>query len=109
MNLAYAMGTMPSGGGSGGMGGLGAFLPLILMFAVFYFLLIHPQRKKQKHHQQMLSELKRGDQIVTAGGMYGTIEGLTESVVKLKIAENVLIDVSRSAIAAKIGAPEPKG
>lgn len=109
MNLAYAMGTMPSGGGSGGMGGLGAFLPLILMFAVFYFLLIHPQRKKQKQHQQMLSELKRGDQIVTAGGMYGMIEGLTDTVIKLKIAENVLIDVSRSAIAAKIGGPEPKG
>ena len=108
MNLAYAMGPAPSGGG-GAMGGLGPFIPLILMFAVFYFLLIHPQRKKQKQHQKMLSELKRGDQIVTAGGIYGTVEGLTDTVVKLKIAEGVLIDLSRSAIGAKIGAPEPKG
>lgn len=108
MNLAYAMGPAPSGGG-GGAGGLAPFIPLILMFAVFYFLLIHPQRKKQKTHQQMLSQLKRGDQVVTAGGIYGTIEGLTDTVVKLKIADNVLIDLSRSAIAAKIGGPEPKG
>ena len=108
MNLAYAMGAPPSGGG-GGMGGLGAFLPLILMFGVFYFLLIHPQRKKQKQHQQMLTELKRGDQIITAGPIHATIEGLTDTVVKVKIADNVLIDIPRSAIAAKIGAPEPKG
>ncbi|MDH7498865.1 MAG: preprotein translocase subunit YajC [candidate division NC10 bacterium] len=108
MNLAYAMGPAPSGGG-GGAGGLAPFIPIILMFAVFYFLLIHPQRKKQKQHQHMLSELKRGDQIVTAGGIYGTIEGLTDTVVKLKIADNVLIDLSRSAIAAKVGGPEPKG
>jgi len=108
MNLAYAMGPAPSGGG-GGAGGLAPFLPIILMFAVFYFLLIHPQRRKQKQHQQMLSELKRGDQIVTAGPIHGTIEGLTDTVVKVKIADNVLIDIPRSAIAAKIGGPEPKG
>jgi preprotein translocase subunit YajC len=102
------MGPAPSGGGGAG-GGLGAFVPLILMFAIFYFLLIHPQRKKQKEHQKMLSELKRGDRVITAGGIHGTIEALTDTVVKLKIAENVLIDLSRSAIAAKVGGPEPKG
>jgi preprotein translocase subunit YajC len=108
MNLAYAMGMAPSGGG--GAGGLGAFIPLILMFVVFYFLLIHPQRKKQKQHQHMLADLKRGDQIVTMGGIHGIIEGLTDTVVKVKIADNVMVDISRSAIAAKIGGgPEPKG
>ena len=107
MNLAYAMGMAPSGGSGGG--GLAAFLPLILMFVVFYFLLIYPQRKKQKQHQHMLSELKRGDQVVVAGGIYGVIEGLTDAVVKVKVADNVLIDVARNAVAAKIGGPEPKG
>jgi preprotein translocase subunit YajC len=106
MNPAYAMGPAPSGGGGGG---LTAFLPLILMFVVFYFLLIYPQRKKQKQHQQMLTQLKRGDQVVVAGGIYGVIEGLTDTVVKVKVADNVLIDVARTAVAAKIGAPEPKG
>ena len=106
MNLAYAMGPAPSGGAGGG---LTAFLPLILMFVVFYFLLIYPQRKKQKQHQQMLAQLKRGDQVVVAGGIYGVIEGLTDTVAKVKVAENVLIDVARTAVAAKIGGPEPKG
>lgn len=107
MNLAYAMGPAPSGGSGGG--GLTAFLPLILMFVVFYFLLIYPQRKKQKQHQHMLSELKRGDQVVVAGGIYGVIEGLTDTVIKVKVADNVLIDVARTAVAAKVGGPEPKG
>ncbi len=107
MNLAYAMGPAPSGGSGGG--GLTAFLPLIVMFVVFYFLLIYPQRKKQKQHQHMLSELKRGDQVVVAGGIYGVIEGLTDTVIKVKVADNVLIDVARTAVAAKVGGPEPKG
>ena len=70
----------------------------ILIFAVFYFLLIRPQQKKAKEHQAYLANLKRGDKVITSGGIYGQITGLTESAVTLEVAENVRIKVSRSSI-----------
>ena len=76
MGIAYAMGGLPGGGGQGG--GFTAFIPLVLMFVVFYFLLIRPQQKKQRDIKEMLSSLKTGDQIVTSGGLYGTIIGFGE-------------------------------
>ncbi|MBN2382698.1 preprotein translocase subunit YajC [bacterium] len=89
----------PSGEGSSqGSGGLGMFLPMIIVFAIFYFLLIRPQTKKQKDHQTMLNELKRGDFVITSGGIYGTIVGLTDHIIHLKIADKVKISVSKSAI-----------
>jgi preprotein translocase subunit YajC len=93
---AYAMGGLGGGGGSQGMG---AFLPLILMFVVFYFLLIWPQQKKAKAHKQVLSNLQKGDNVVTASGIYGAITGITDTVVTLEIAEKVRIKVTRSSIA----------
>lgn len=90
------------GSASPGATGLEAviqFVPLILIFGIFYFLLIRPQQKKQQQHQQLLSELKRGDRIITTGGIYGTIEGLTDTTLQLKIANQVKITISRSAIA----------
>ena len=96
--LAYAMGT----GGSGSSGGEGAgfisFVPLLLMFAIFYFLLIRPQQKKAKEHQVYLSNLKKGDGVVTTGGLHGEITGLTDSVVTLEIADNIRVKVSRQHI-----------
>ncbi|GAK52079.1 YajC protein [Candidatus Moduliflexus flocculans] len=79
--------------------GIMSFMPLILIFVIFYFLLIRPQQKKQQQHQQMLQNLKRGDQIITSGGIYGTIESLDDKTVQLKIANQVKIKMSRSAIA----------
>ncbi len=102
-SVAYAMGGFPGGNG-GGSQGLTSFLPLILMFVVFYFLLIWPQQKKAKAHRQLLSNLKKGDEVVTASGIYGTITGITESVVTLEIAEKVRIKVSRSSIAGIVKA-----
>ncbi|MBI4495890.1 MAG: preprotein translocase subunit YajC [Deltaproteobacteria bacterium] len=96
-DVAYAMGGLPGGGG--GAGGLGSFLPLILMFVVFYFLLIWPQQKKAKAHRQLLSNLQKGDTVVTAAGIYGTITGLTDTVVTLEITEKVRIKVTRASIA----------
>jgi preprotein translocase subunit YajC len=88
------------GGAAGGPQALIAnFLPLVLVFAIFYFLLIRPQQKKQQQLQQMLGNLKRGDKVITTGGMYGTIEGLDEKTVQLKIASQVKVTMSRSAIA----------
>ncbi|NCC77641.1 MAG: preprotein translocase subunit YajC, partial [Clostridia bacterium] len=66
---------------------------------IFYFLLIRPQQKKAKEHQNYLANLKKGDKVITGGGIYGQIAGLTDKVVTLEIAENVRIKVSRSAIA----------
>ncbi len=101
MGIAHAAGGFPGGGGPGG--GLTAFIPLLLMFAVFYFLLIRPQQKKQRELREMLDSLKTGDQIVTSGGLYGTIIGFGEdNRVKVKIAENVKVDIARSAISGKI-------
>ena len=74
-------------------------LPLALMFLVFYFLLIRPQQKKAKQHQEFLKNLKRDDEVVTASGMYGTVSGLTDQVVTLEIAPNVKIKVDRFQIA----------
>lgn len=99
-DLAYAMGGAP-----GGAQGLGSFLPLILMFVVFYFLLIWPQQKKAKAHRQILSTLQKGETVITSSGIYGTITGLTDTVVTLEIAERVRIKVARSAIAGKVQSP----
>jgi preprotein translocase subunit YajC len=95
--LAHAMtgGT----GGTGGGGGFTTFLPLILMFAIFYFLLIRPQQKKAKTHKQMLSSVKKGDKVVSSGGLHGVITGVADDVVTMEIAPKVRVKVSRSSIA----------
>ena len=102
------MGT--GGGASGEGGGFGAFVPLILMFGIFYFLLIRPQQKKQKEHRGMIGNLKKGDRIVTSGGLHGRITGLTEAIVTLEIAEKVRVKVGRGNIAglAQSEAPQVK-
>ena len=97
IDIAYALGT--GGGSSGQSGGFGAFVPLILMFAIFYFLLIRPQQKKQKDHRQMISTLKKGDRVITSGGLYGRITGITDTVVTLEISEKVRVKVGRANIA----------
>jgi preprotein translocase subunit YajC len=93
--IAYAEGGSAL---TGGAGGFASFVPLILIFVVFYFLLIRPQQKKAKEHQQYLSNLKKGDKVITGGGIHGQITGLTDTVVTLEIAENVRIKVNRASI-----------
>ena len=97
-DLAYAMGTGGAGGGTSG-GGFGAFLPLIIIFAIFYFLLIRPQQKKAKQHKQLLSALKKGDRVVSSGGLHGLITGLSDDVVTMEISPKVRVKVSRASIA----------
>ena len=84
---------------AGGMGAIAQFVPLILIFVVFYFLLIRPQQKKAKEHQNYLANLKKGDKVITSGGIHGQIAGMTDNIVTLEIAENVRIKVNRGAIA----------
>jgi len=105
-DLVYAMGTGGSGGGSGGGGGLGAFLPLIIIFAIFYFLLIRPQQKKAKQHKLILSSLKKGDRVVSSGGLHGVITGLTDDLVTMEICPKVRVKVSRGSIAGVVGKAE---
>jgi len=80
-------------------GGFGAFLPLIIIFAIFYFLLIRPQQKKAKQHKQVLGSLKKGDRVVSSGGMHGVITGLTDDMVTMEISPKVRVKLSRSYIA----------
>jgi preprotein translocase subunit YajC len=74
-------------------------LPLVLIFGVFYFLLIRPQQKKLKQHQVMLNNLKRGDKVVTAGGVIGSVEGVDEAEVSVKVADSVVVRVQKNTIA----------
>lgn len=99
---AYAMAPPPQGGegaGPGGLGAIGGFLPLILIFVIFYFLLIRPQSKRAKEHKSMLDNLKKGEKVVTTGGIHGLIEDIDGDMLTVKIAENVKIKMSRSGVA----------
>jgi preprotein translocase subunit YajC len=88
--------------GIGGPGQMLSFLPLVLIFVVFYFLLIRPQQKKAKQHQEMLGKLKKNDEVMTSGGIYGKVVTLADNVVTLEVAPNVRIRVSRPQISTVI-------
>ncbi|WAC07483.1 MAG: preprotein translocase subunit YajC [Thermodesulfobacteriota bacterium] len=95
--IAYALGTAGNGGG-GQPAGLMQFLPLIIIFVIFYFLLILPQQRKIKKHRDFLKELEKGKTVVTSSGIHGKITGLTDNIVTLEIAPNVKIKVSRDQV-----------
>lgn len=101
MDIAYAMGPSPQGGGQGGAGGLlGSLVPLVLIFVIFYFLLIRPQQKKAKEHKNMINNLKKGDKIITSGGLYGVIESVGTNTVTIKAGENVKMKLGKAYVAA---------
>lgn len=83
---------------SGGAAAIANFLPIVAIGLVFYFLVIAPANKQRKKTAEMLSTLKKGDRVVTSGGIYGTIQGVEADAVYLKIADNVKVKVARSAI-----------
>lgn len=76
-----------------------SLMPLIFIFAIFYFLLIRPQQKKQKEHEKMISGLKKNDEVVTNGGIHGTIVNVKDTTFTLKIDENVKVEINKNAIA----------
>lgn len=92
---------MGQGGASGGQGagGFSAFVPIIIMFVIFYFLLIRPQQKKTKDHREMISNLKKGDRVITSGGVHGRITGVSDTTLTVEIADKVRIKLSRGNVA----------
>lgn len=93
-----------------GGGSLGMLVPMVLVFVLFYFLIIVPQRKRQRAVDEMLNNLKPGDKVVTSGGLYGQIVSVREDkrTVQLKVAENVRLEVARTAITGLQETPEQK-
>jgi len=91
-----------TGGQAGGAGGIAGFLPIIILFVIFYFLLIRPQQKKAKEHREMISNLKKGVRIITSGGIYGTIISIDDSTIGLETAEKVKIKITRGNVAAVV-------
>ena len=99
---AYAQST------GGGFGGMESLLPLVLIFVVFYFLLIRPQQKKQKIHREMLEALRRGDRVVTAGGIVGTITKASETELTVEISEGIKVKVMRGMISDVLAKTEAR-
>lgn len=75
-----------------------SFLPIIIVFLIFYFLLIRPMQKKQKEHREFLRNLKKGDRVITNGGLYGTVVSMEDDTLIIKLSENVKVRIARSAI-----------
>jgi len=78
------------------------FLPLIILFGIFYFLIIRPQQKQQKEHQEMLEALKKGDKILTTGGLYGEIAKVEEDFVKIKLNDTTIVKLDKAFITKKV-------
>ena len=107
--LQAQAGPPPAPGASGGGnpmaqlcgGQAGMFLPMVMIFVVFYFMLIRPQQKKQRELQEWIKSLKKGDEVVTTAGIIGKISGMTDAVITLEVQEKVRMKVLRSHIAGK--------
>jgi preprotein translocase subunit YajC len=106
VDVAYAMTQAPNGGGSSAVMTQVMFFAAI--FAIFYFLLIRPQQKQKKEREAMLGSVKKGDRVVTTSGLHGTVVGLGENTVTLKVADSVRLDFDRSALGRIVTAPGEK-
>jgi preprotein translocase subunit YajC len=101
--LVFTVGCpmMPAEGEEGGGFDWTIIIFLVLIFAVFYFLLIRPQRKRQKQQQELMEELKRGDKVITAGGIYGVIESVSEDSIIIKVESGATMRLAKSSVALK--------
>ena len=96
-SLAYAMGTGGTGTGGEG-GGASFFLMMGVIVVIMYLLVIRPQQRQAKQHRAMIAALKKGDKIISTGGLHGTISGLTDDVVTMEIAPKVRVKISRASV-----------
>jgi len=97
--------AMAQGGAGGDAGGLMGFIPLIIIFVIFYWLLMRPQMKRAKEHRQMVETLSKNDEVVTSGGILGRVAKIDDNFVNLEIADGVRVKVQRNAVASLL----PKG
>jgi preprotein translocase subunit YajC len=95
---AYAMGAPGGDATAQGGGGYQGIIMMVVIFAIFYFIMIRPQQKKVKEHKAMLDAIKKGDEIVTAGGIYGTVENVNADTLTVKIAEGVKVKMTRGSV-----------
>jgi preprotein translocase subunit YajC len=95
---AFLAQTQSASPAAGGPNPIASFVPLILIFIIMYFILFRPQMRKQKEQQQLVSTLKTGDRVVTASGIHGLISNVKETTVILKVADNVKIEIEKSAV-----------
>jgi len=108
MFISQAFAQAAGGPAAGGLAGMEQFLPLVLIFVVFYFLLLRPQQQKIKQHKEMVNQLRRGDRVVTQGGIIGAINKVvSDTEVIVEIADGVRVSVVRSAIAEVVSKTEP--
>ena len=82
---------------------LSSILPFLLIILIFYFLILRPQQKRQKNRAKLLESVKKGDKVITAGGIHGTVEGLEDKIILVKVADNVKLKFERSAVSTIIG------
>lgn len=100
---AYAQ----AAGGAGGAAGLASFLPLVLIFVIMYFLMIRPQQKRMKEHRAMVEALKKGDEVVTQGGLVGKITAVRDTELEVEIAAGVKVRVIRSTVTGLVNRTQP--
>jgi len=106
VDVAYAMAQGPNGGGSQGV--MMQLLFFAAIFAIFYFLLIRPQQKQKREREAILRAVKKGDRVVTTSGVHGTVVGLTEQMMTLKVADQVRVDFDRAALGRIVTPPGDK-
>ena len=104
--LAQAQTGSPGGGATSSGGGFNLFVPLIFFLIIFYFILIRPQSQRQKQQQQLIHALKTGDRVVTNSGIHGLIANVKDSTLIVKVADNVKIEMEKSAIASVVKSAE---
>jgi preprotein translocase subunit YajC len=96
-----------AGGATGAAGGLISFVPIILIFAIMYFLMIRPQQKKVKEHRAMVEAVRRGDQVITSGGLIGKVVKVADNEVEVELAPNVKVRVVKSTLSQVVSKTEP--
>lgn len=105
---AYAMGAPGGAASPTGGGQYSSLIMMAVIFAIFYFILIRPQQKKMKEHKKMVEDLKKGDRIITSGGIYATVENTTAETLTVKIAEGVKVKITRGSVGAVVKPEEEK-
>lgn len=105
--LGPAVVLAQQGGNEGGGGGLAAFLPLIVLVGVFWFLIMRPQQRRARDHKQLTSDLKQGDRVVAAGGIVGTVRRVDDDTLSLQVADNVVIKVDKGSVSKRLQQDAP--